>query len=125
MLSSSKRCGGQDVIAALGTARVALWPSNPTKSRLKWCNTPHGLGADSRVQFVVQDGSQFHRRGSAASRLTSCSCRWLGPSPCDVGAYSLGEDLIHGRGIGDSLSQLKPGGWFVVTRWLQSPPSEP
>ena len=42
------------------------------------------------------------------------------------GAYSLIEDYdLTVEALGDDLARLNEGGLLVVTRWLQSPPSEP
>ncbi|HJW89210.1 MAG TPA: hypothetical protein VJ436_01070, partial [Anaerolineales bacterium] len=45
--------------------------------------------------------------------------------PVTSGAYSLGETYqLTVEAFSDMLAQLGPGGILVVTRWLQTPPSE-
>lgn len=45
--------------------------------------------------------------------------------PIRSGAYSLAEDYRYTvEAFQDSITHLKPEGIFVVTRWLQDPPSE-
>ena len=45
--------------------------------------------------------------------------------PVTSGAYSLGEDYdLTVEAFQDALARLSPGGILVVTRWLQSQPSE-
>jgi hypothetical protein len=46
--------------------------------------------------------------------------------PVTSGAYSLVEDYsLTVEGFTDDLARLSDGGLLVVTRWLQSPPTEP
>jgi len=45
--------------------------------------------------------------------------------PVTSGAYSLGEDYdLTVEAFRDALARLSPDGIMVITRWLQSPPSE-
>jgi len=45
--------------------------------------------------------------------------------PVTSGAYSLAEDYsLTLEAVEDALGQITPGGIFVLTRWLQYPPSE-
>jgi spermidine synthase len=45
--------------------------------------------------------------------------------PITSGAYSLGEDYtLTVEACRDILARLSPGGILVITRWLQTPPSE-
>ena len=45
--------------------------------------------------------------------------------PVTNGVYSISEDyILTVGGLSDALSSLTPGGIFVSSRWLQTPPSE-
>jgi len=82
------------------------------------------LYADPRIRAIVSDERSYLR--TAPSRydvmLLSLNSAY---HPIRSGAYSLSEDYRYTvEAFEDALSRLDPDGVFVVTRWLQNPPSE-
>ncbi|MFN2283170.1 MAG: hypothetical protein ACK2UQ_02020, partial [Anaerolineae bacterium] len=77
-----------------------------------------------RVTVVVEDPRSFVRR--TASRYDVVTLALTTPyRPIRSGAYTLSEDYRYTiEAFRDYLHTLAPGGILVVTRWLQTPPSE-
>jgi hypothetical protein len=77
-----------------------------------------------RVTAVLEDPRSFVRR--TASRYDVVTLALTTPyRPIRSGAYSLSEDYGYTvEAFRDYLHTLAPGGILVVTRWLQTPPSE-
>lgn len=113
--------GGLDVTTALvlGAGRVTAVEANPLIVQAAW----HVYG-DPRVQTVIESDRSYLRRTTEQYDVVVLS---LASSyhPIRSGAYSLAEDYRYTvEAFRDALARLKPEGLFVVTRWLQSPPSE-
>jgi hypothetical protein len=77
-----------------------------------------------RVTAVLEDPRSFVRR--TPSRYDVVTLALTTPyRPIHSGAYSLSEDYRYTvEAFCDDLNTLAPGGLFVVTCWLQTPPSE-
>jgi len=77
-----------------------------------------------RVTAVLEDPRSFVR--CTPSRYDVVTLALTTPyRPIRSGAYSLSEDYRYTvEAFRDDLNTLAPGGLFVVTRWLQTPPSE-
>lgn len=84
----------------------------------------HGLYRDPRVTLVQAEGRTYVRRTGQTFDVITVA---LSDSfhPVTSGAYSLGEDYRYTvEAVGDILDRLAPGGVLVITRWLQTPPTE-
>jgi hypothetical protein len=121
--------GGLDVWAALagGASRVTVVQSNPqllSAARQGMAAYAGDVYSLPRVSVVTE---------SVRSTLSRCEQRFdvvhlalTQPyRPVTSGAYSLAEDYLHTvEAFGDYLAHLDDQGLLVVTRWLQTPPSE-
>ena len=88
-----------------------------------------GLYRHPRVNVVNQSGRVFARRvaqRTGGQRFDVVTVALTDPHrPVTSGAYSLTEDYTYTvEAFGDYLRALDDGGLLVVTRWLQTPPSE-
>jgi hypothetical protein len=113
--------GGLDVLTAvdLGAQRVTAVEVNPLI--LAAASPVYAL---SRVRVVIESDRSYIRRSKEGFDIIVLS---LGSSyhPVRSGAYSLLEDYRYTvEAFQDILARLNPGGLLVVTRWLQTPPSE-
>ena len=84
-----------------------------------------GLYTHPRVTVVNQSGRVFVR-GAAPGRFDLVIVALTDPyRPVTSGAYSLTENYLYTvEAFGDYLRVLDGDGLLVVTRWLQTPPSE-
>ncbi|MDQ5851563.1 MAG: hypothetical protein M3380_05710, partial [Chloroflexota bacterium] len=84
-----------------------------------------GLYTDPRVSVVNQSGRVF-ARGLAPGSFDVVTVALTDPHrPVTSGAYSLTENYVYTvEAFGDYLRALDDDGLLVVTRWLQTPPSE-
>jgi hypothetical protein len=117
--------GGLDVIVAraCGADRVVVVEPNEIAVEAAQRATP--LGDDPHVRFAVEEARSFVRRSRETFDVVQLSL--TSPyRPVTSGAYSLIEDYdFTVEGFSDTLARLNDGGLFIVTRWLQSPPTEP
>lgn len=113
--------GGLEMWVALaqGAARVTAVEANPLIVA-----AAGEIYAAPRVTAALEDPRSFVRR--APSRYDVVALALTTPyRPIRSGAYSLAEDYRYTvEAFRDYLNTLAPGGLFVVTRWLQTPPSE-
>ncbi|MDH7484713.1 MAG: hypothetical protein QHJ81_00380 [Anaerolineae bacterium] len=121
--------GGLDVWAALaeGAAAVTAVESNPlliTAARYGMSPPAADVYGDPRVRVVSEVGRSYLRR--SAERFDVVQLALTQPyRPVTSGAYSLAEDYLHTvEAFSDYLAHLEEDGLLVVTRWLQTPPSE-
>ncbi len=116
--------GGLDVVAALanGAARVTAVESN--EIAVEAVHDATGELDDPRVQYVVEDSRAFVQR--TADTFDIVQLALTQPyRPVTSGAYSLAENFdLTVEGFRDLLQRLNEDGILVVTRWLQTPPSE-
>jgi|YNPNPStandDraft_1061719.scaffolds.fasta_scaffold04226_6 hypothetical protein len=118
--------GGLGVLQALagGARTVTAVVSDPLVPRATAHTNPLDIYASPAVNTVVQPPRVFlhrdrHRYDVLYLPLTDPY------RPVTSGAYSLSESyLLTVEAFQDGLAHLAPGGIFVVTRWLQTPPSE-
>src|SRR3712207_2133583 len=84
-----------------------------------------GLYTDPRVSVANQSGRVF-ARGLAPGSFDVVTVALTDPHrPVTSGAYSLTENYVYTvEAFGDYLRALDDDGLLVVTRWLQTPPSE-
>ena len=112
--------GGLDIIMALaqGADRVDAVEVNP----LIVAAVP--VYADPRVKVVISDERSYLRNTPQRYDVIVLSLN-SAYHPVRSGAYSLAEDYRYTvEAFEDTLAKLKPEGIFVLTRWLQNPPSE-
>ncbi len=118
--------GGLDVLAArqLGAQEVTAVEGNPLVLALALQAAPTGIYADPRVTAIAGEPRSFLRR--TAQRYDVVQLSLAQPfRPVTSGAYSLAEDFhLTAEACAEYLASLEPGGLLVITRWLQSPPSE-
>jgi hypothetical protein len=111
------------VVDAIGS--VGLSSSTVTTSTV--AASPY---AHSQVMSILEHPRSFARRTSlmppGSMRYDVAVLALTTPyHPIRSGAYSLAEDYDYTvEAFEDYLACLKPDGIFVVTRWLQMPPSE-
>ncbi len=118
--------GGLDVLAAvqLGAREVHAVEDNPLVLTLALRAAPSGIYADPRVRAFVGEPRAFlrgHAQGYDVVQL-SLSRPFR---PVMSGAYSLAEDFdLTVEACIEYLKHLRSDGLFVMSRWLQMPPSE-
>ena len=117
--------GGLDVIVARACGADRVVAVEPNEIAVEAAQRATPLGDDPRVRFVVEEARSFARRGRETFDVVQFSL--TSPyRPVTSGAYSLIEDYdFTVEGFSDMLARLNDGGLFVVTRWLQAPPTEP
>lgn len=121
--------GGWDVLMALasGAQSVTVIERNPRVIDIladRYAGFTHGLYRDPRVSVVEAEGRAYLRQSGRTFEVIEVS---LSDSfhPVTSGAYGLTEDYRYTvEAVGDMLSRLEPGGLLVITRWLQTPPTE-
>ena len=112
--------GGLEILTALtqGARRVAAVEVNPLITAVvPVYNSP-------AVETILSDERSFLRNTTSQYDVIVLSLN-TAFHPVRSGAYSLVEDYRYTvEAFNDALERLAPGGIFVVTRWLQNPPSE-
>jgi hypothetical protein len=117
--------GGLDVVSALASGASRVIAVEPNEIAVEAVQRETEFGADPRARFVVEEARSFIRRSRETFDVVQFSLAWP-YRPVTSGAYSLIEDYdFTVEGFSDVLARLNDGGLFVVTRWLQSPPTEP
>ena len=117
--------GGQDVIAALANGARHVTAVEPNEIAVDAVQRAALFGADPRVRLIVEEVRSYVCRSRETFDVVQLSL--ASPyRPVTSGAYSLVEDYsLTVEGFTDDLARLSDGGLLVVTRWLQTPPSEP
>ena len=123
--------GGWDTLMALaGSGSVGevtvVEPNRQLISLLQneYAGIPINPYADQRIQLVTQEGRTYVRRTGAGFDAVTVS---LSDSfhPVTSGAFTLSEDYRYTEeAMVDYLEVLNPGGFLIITRWLQTPPTE-
>jgi hypothetical protein len=113
--------GGLDILTALSlqAEQVTAVEVNPLI-----VEAASHIYAEPGVRVMIESDRSYIHRSTETYDLVVLS---LANSyhPVRSGAYSLAEDYRYTvESFEDSLKRLAPGGIFVVTRWLQTPPSE-
>ena len=129
--------GGLDVLVALhqGGSSVVAVESNPLVIEVARDAFPSPLGGDQgggvggpyhdpRVTVVVENGRSYVRHVGETFDVVQVSLADT-YRPVTSGAYSLSESYLYTvEAFADYLAHLSEGGLLVVSRWLQTPPSE-
>jgi len=113
--------GGLDIITALtqGASQVTAVEANALI-----IEAARGVYQDERVK-VINEADRSYLNSSKDRFDIIVLALTASYHPVRSGAYSLAEDYRYTvESFQEILEHLKPGGFFVVTRWLQSPPSE-
>lgn len=113
--------GGLDILCALesGARRVTAVEVNPLI-----VEAAGSIYQNPRVDLVIDSDRSYTRRSFKQFDVTLISLT-SSYRPVRSGAYSLAEDYRYTvESFQDALQTLKPDGLLVVTRWLQTPPSE-
>lgn len=121
--------GGLDVLVGLanGARHVTATSDNPLLLRLvseDYAAFTDGLYADPRVTLVEEGGRAYLRGPGPAYEVIDFA---LTDSfrPVTSGAYSLSENYAYtSEAFADALARLDDDGLLVVTRWVQTPPTE-
>jgi hypothetical protein len=113
--------GGLDVLTALslGAGHITAVEANPLIVEAARHNY-----TDPRLQVVLESDRSYIHRSKEKFDVVALS---LASSyhPVRSGAYSLAEDYRYTvQAFQDALDRLDRDGLLVVTRWLQTPPSE-
>ena len=113
--------GGLDILIALaeGAGQVMAVEVNPLI-----VSASQHIYTLPNVHAVSASGRSFLRRSLQDYDLIVFSLT-SAYHPVRSGAYSLAEEYRYTvESFQDALGNLRPGGILVVTRWLQTPPSE-
>jgi len=121
--------GGMEVLAALhhGARRVVLVESNPLILQLirgPYDDAVAGLYRHPRIELHAAQGRSYLRATSERFDLVQFALT-EGYRAISWGAYSLSEDYLYTvEAVTDAYERLTPGGFLLLSRWLQLPPSE-
>jgi hypothetical protein len=101
---------------SLGAERITVVESNGMLVQ--------AAGGHPGAEVIVESGRAFLRRPGELYDVVDLALSGS-RNVVTTGAYSLGEEYRYSlQGIADALARLDEGGLLVVSRWLQSPPSE-
>jgi MFS family permease len=118
--------GGLEVWAALQSGVSAIVAVEPNPLVVRAVNATSGRSpyVDPRVVVITEEVRTFLRRRPGTFDLIVLALSEP-YRPVTSGAYSLGETYdLTVEAFRDYLMHLTPRGILVVTRWLQTPPSE-
>jgi len=113
--------GGLDIITALaqGASQVTAVEANALI-----IEAAQGVYQDEHVKVVNEADRSYLTSSKDRFDIIVLSLT-ASYHPVRSGAYSLAEDYRYTvESFQEALAHLKPGGFLVVTRWLQNPPSE-
>jgi hypothetical protein len=119
--------GGLGILQALagGASRVMAVMGNPlVPGSISQTVPAADIFIHPQVQTEVENPRVFLRHGSDKFDLIFVPLTDA-YRPITSGAYSLAEDFsLTIEAFTDALNRLEQGGVFIVSRWLQTPPSE-
>jgi spermidine synthase len=121
---------GMDVLLALAAGASKVTATEDTALVLEILQNEYraftgGLYTDPRVSVVKAAGRVFARALPPESYAVVTVALTDPHRPVTSGAYSLTENYLYTvEAFGDYVRALEPGGVLLVTRWLQTPPSE-
>ena len=113
--------GGLDILTALnlGAGEITVVESNPLILQ-----AASEIFEDERLRVIQDSTRSFLRRSKEKFEVVLFSLT-SSYHPVHSGAYSLSEDYRYTvESFTDALNHLNPNGLLIVTRWLQTPPSE-
>jgi hypothetical protein len=116
--------GGLDVVVALASGAGDVTAVEPSEIAVEAVKLATDLDDNSKVRFVIDEPRSFVRRSGQTFDVVQLALTHP-YRPVTSGAYSLAENYdLTVEGFQDALSRLNEDGLFVITRWLQTPPSE-
>jgi len=119
--------GGLGVLQALagGAGEVTAVVEDPSIQQAEaQTASEFDIYANADVRTISEPGRVFLHRDAGSYDIVYFPLTDA-YRPVTSGAYSLAEDYdLTVEAFEDALDRLSPGGILVVTRWLQSPPSE-
>ena len=116
--------GGLDVVVALASGAGDVTAVEPNEIAVEEVKHATDLDDNPKVRFVVEESRSFIRRRGQTFNVVQLALTHP-YRPVTSGAYSLAENYdLTVEGFQDALSRLDEDGLLVVTRWLQTPPSE-
>lgn len=121
--------GGLDALLALatGASLIAFPTDEPMVTDVltgPYAEFTHHLLLDSRIRLLPRSSRGALQVGGAPFDIVQF-CLSDSYRPVSSGAYALSEEyLLTEEALGQALSRLNDRGLLVVTRWIQSPPSE-
>ena len=113
--------GGLDIQAAsaLGAEKIVAVEVNPLV-----VEAAQQVYQNRRVQVIIESDRSYLQRSTERFDIIILALT-SSYHPVRSGAYSLGEDYRYTvESFQAALEHLDPNGYLVVTRWLQTPPSE-
>ncbi len=111
---------GAETVTLVEENRLVTWAMAGELALLN-----QGLFTDPRVTVATQSGRVFARRYNGNGFDLAIVALTDPHRPVSSGAYSLTEDYTHTvQAFEDYLETLTASGLLVVTRWVQTPPSE-
>ena len=116
--------GGTEVLSALvhGAQEVAAVELNP-----QMIGVARKFGApydDRRVRVVTAEGRRFIRESDA--RYDAIQIALVGSQGASIaGTQAVSESYLYTvEAMRELIAHLTPGGYLVITRWMQAPPRE-
>jgi spermidine synthase len=116
--------GGSEVLSALvhGAAKVTAVELNP--QMVDQVRTMGGPYDDPRVRVVTAEARRFIRETD--ERYDAIQLALVGSHGASAaGVAALSESYLYTvEAMTELIAHLRPGGYLVLTRWMQSPPRE-
>ncbi len=121
--------GGAEVLSALvhGAQEVTAVELNPQMVDLvatRFAREAGGLYADQRVRVVTAEARRFIRESNA--QYDAIQLALVGSHGASAaGVQAVNESYLYTvEAMTELIAHLRPGGYLVLTRWMQAPPRE-
>jgi SAM-dependent methyltransferase len=121
--------GGAEVLSALvhGAQEVTAVELNPQMVDLvatRFAREAGGLYADRRVRVVTAEARRFIRESNA--QYDAIQLALVGSHGASAaGVQAVSESYLYTvEAMTELIAHLRPGGYLVLTRWMQAPPRE-
>ena len=121
--------GGSEVLSALvhGAHEVTAVELNPQMVELvatRFAREAGGLYAHPRVRLVTAEARRFIRESDA--RYDAIQLALVGSHGASAaGVQAVSESYLYTvEAMTELIAHLRPGGYLVLTRWMQAPPRE-
>ena len=121
--------GGSEVLSALvhGAEEVTAVELNPQMVDLvstRFAREAGGLYANPRVRVVTAEARRFIRESTA--KYDAIQLALVGSHGASAaGVQAVSESYLYTvESMAELIAHLRPGGYLVLTRWMQAPPRE-